>query len=198
MGAEVGCSAIIGLGGRRAAQSGHCDVSQRSKYSQANRNQAPQLGFLRVIHCSRQVAAGPLPVDLGCENNGRNACGQAATDGCQNGHDQVVVRFFPCGHMGWRRWSLRKLRGDVVHGKTSEGVRHYARGFMLFCKHLDARSNLQLKCRFAGWSSLAARRVHTPKVGGSNPPPATKIHAAPRGGFFLGAGGWLGEYPITR
>ena len=26
---------------------------------------------------------------------------------------------------------------------------------------------------FAGWSSLAARRAHNPKVGGSNPPPAT-------------------------
>ena len=25
----------------------------------------------------------------------------------------------------------------------------------------------------AGWSSLAARRAHNPKVGGSNPPPAT-------------------------
>jgi hypothetical protein len=27
----------------------------------------------------------------------------------------------------------------------------------------------------AGWSSLVARRAHNPKVGGSNPPPATKI-----------------------
>ena len=26
----------------------------------------------------------------------------------------------------------------------------------------------------AGWSSLVARRAHNPKVGGSNPPPATK------------------------
>ena len=25
----------------------------------------------------------------------------------------------------------------------------------------------------AGWSSLVARRAHNPKVGGSNPPPAT-------------------------
>ena len=25
----------------------------------------------------------------------------------------------------------------------------------------------------AGWSSLVARRVHIPKAGGSNPPPAT-------------------------
>ncbi len=28
--------------------------------------------------------------------------------------------------------------------------------------------------RIAGWSSLVARRAHNPKVGGSNPPPATK------------------------
>ncbi len=27
---------------------------------------------------------------------------------------------------------------------------------------------------FAGWSSQVARRAHNPKVGGSNPPPATK------------------------
>jgi hypothetical protein len=28
--------------------------------------------------------------------------------------------------------------------------------------------------RSAGWSSLVARWAHNPKVGGSNPPPATK------------------------
>jgi hypothetical protein len=28
--------------------------------------------------------------------------------------------------------------------------------------------------RTAGWSSLVARWAHNPKVGGSNPPPATK------------------------
>ncbi len=27
----------------------------------------------------------------------------------------------------------------------------------------------------AGWSSLVARRAHNPKVGGSNPPPATNM-----------------------
>ncbi len=27
----------------------------------------------------------------------------------------------------------------------------------------------------AGWSSPVARRAHNPKVGGSNPPPATKF-----------------------
>ena len=30
-------------------------------------------------------------------------------------------------------------------------------------------------CTGAGWSSLAARRAHNPKVVGSNPAPATKV-----------------------
>ena len=32
----------------------------------------------------------------------------------------------------------------------------------------------------AGWSSLAARRAHNPKVGGSNPPPATNSLGGPK------------------
>src|SRR5690606_32673367 len=39
----------------------------------------------------------------------------------------------------------------------------------------------------AGWSSLAARRAHNPKVAGSNPAPATNMYpqtAAPRGRRF--------------
>src|SRR5690606_21261568 len=46
----------------------------------------------------------------------------------------------------------------------------------------------------AGWSSLAARRAHNPKVAGSNPAPATNMYpqaAAPRGRRFA-----LGE-PAT-
>src|SRR5471032_3354407 len=39
---------------------------------------------------------------------------------------------------------------------------------MLHCNH---RSPIIF---FAGWSSLAARRAHNPKVVGSNPTPATK------------------------
>ena len=35
----------------------------------------------------------------------------------------------------------------------------------------------------AGWSSLVARRAHNPKVGGSNPPPAT-IKASENGCLF--------------
>ena len=39
---------------------------------------------------------------------------------------------------------------------------------------------------FAGWSSLVARWAHNPKVGGSNPPPATKRppRAKPESGHF--------------
>src|SRR5271156_5007573 len=38
----------------------------------------------------------------------------------------------------------------------------------------------------AGWSSLVARWAHNPKVGGSNPPPATKqLLATQRLGSFL-------------
>ena len=39
--------------------------------------------------------------------------------------------------------------------------------------------------RCAGWSSLVARWAHNPKVGGSNPPPATKqLLAIQRLGIF--------------
>ena len=38
---------------------------------------------------------------------------------------------------------------------------------------------------FAGWSSLVARWAHNPKVGGSNPPPATILKAVPNGAAFL-------------
>ncbi len=37
----------------------------------------------------------------------------------------------------------------------------------------------------AGWSSLAARRAHNPKVVGSNPTPATKVSKKPPLGLFL-------------
>src|SRR5262252_7766220 len=36
------------------------------------------------------------------------------------------------------------------------------------------RTFMDLYYRSAGWSSLVARWAHNPKVGGSNPPPATK------------------------
>src|SRR5947209_13936452 len=37
----------------------------------------------------------------------------------------------------------------------------------------------------AGWSSLVARWAHNPKVGGSNPPPATKTFVINHFHFFL-------------
>ena len=43
---------------------------------------------------------------------------------------------------------------------------------LLLCR---PRQNLIIRCVDAGWSSLAARRAHNPKVVGSNPTPATKI-----------------------
>ena len=36
---------------------------------------------------------------------------------------------------------------------------------------------VKLPRRGAGWSSLAARRAHNPKVVGSNPAPATNLRA---------------------
>ena len=39
--------------------------------------------------------------------------------------------------------------------------------------HVDLRGTRRYH-RSAGWSSLVARWAHNPKVGGSNPPPATK------------------------
>jgi hypothetical protein len=43
------------------------------------------------------------------------------------------------------------------------------------------------RAAIAGWSSLAARRAHNPKVVGSNPTPATRIYnnKAPIRGFLL-------------
>jgi hypothetical protein len=45
----------------------------------------------------------------------------------------------------------------------------------------------------AGWSSLVARRAHNPKVGGSNPPPATEKPQVRDLGFSSSrvAGGWI-------
>ena len=46
----------------------------------------------------------------------------------------------------------------------------------LFCRkgrHCSAK-NGRISASDAGWSSLAARRAHNPKVVGSNPAPATK------------------------
>ena len=44
-------------------------------------------------------------------------------------------------------------------------------------------NNRALK-NIAGWSSPVARRAHNPKVGGSNPPPATKKKQSPTRWLF--------------
>ncbi len=51
---------------------------------------------------------------------------------------------------------------------------------------LDKLSRLQLRfpVSVAGWSSLVARWAHNPKVGGSNPPPATNSTVTPAIPFF--------------
>ena len=45
---------------------------------------------------------------------------------------------------------------------------------VLFCQKFD-RGRCVRYDGVAGWSSLVARWAHNPKVGGSNPPPATKF-----------------------
>ena len=51
----------------------------------------------------------------------------------------------------------------------------------------------------AGWSSLAARRAHNPKVAGSNPAPATKdFFKAPFGAFLMVMDGHHFETSRTR
>ena len=42
-----------------------------------------------------------------------------------------------------------------------------------YLSYLSAPCLLGKKLMIAGWSSLVARWAHNPKVGGSNPPPAT-------------------------
>ena len=44
----------------------------------------------------------------------------------------------------------------------------------------------------AGWSSLAARRAHNPKVGGSNPSPATNFSN------MVSWCSWLTRLPVTQ
>ncbi len=50
-----------------------------------------------------------------------------------------------------------------------------------YCFIIDPKPSFAFKlqilynaCSIAGWSSLAARRAHNPKVVGSNPTPATR------------------------
>jgi hypothetical protein len=53
---------------------------------------------------------------------------------------------------------------------------------ILKCLLYQIYQNLNM---IAGWSSLVARRAHNPKVGGSNPSPATNDRPVLIGGFFV-------------
>ena len=54
----------------------------------------------------------------------------------------------------------------------------------------------------AGWSSLAARRAHNPKVVGSNPTPATNSFCQTEGpakaGFFIYHGSHLDRWRLVQ
>src|SRR5271154_3165961 len=53
--------------------------------------------------------------------------------------------------------------------------------------------------RNAGWSSLVARWAHNPKVGGSNPPPATNAIIELRGIWIFDCGlKWSNKIKNTR
>src|SRR5208337_3646785 len=53
--------------------------------------------------------------------------------------------------------------------------------------------------RSAGWSSLVARWAHNPKVGGSNPPPATNAIIELRGVWIFDCGlKWSNKIKNTR
>jgi hypothetical protein len=60
----------------------------------------------------------------------------------------------------------------------SEALRFAEREIGGRSRHECARFAPRLMCYSlnAGWSSLVARWAHNPKVGGSNPPPATKAN----------------------
>ncbi len=55
--------------------------------------------------------------------------------------------------------------------KPEHPVRHSVHGALTVALHANAPYTARLTD--AGWSSLAARRAHNPKVAGSNPAPAT-------------------------
>jgi hypothetical protein len=57
----------------------------------------------------------------------------------------------------------------------------------------DPSKNGRIEDSDAGWSSLAARRAHNPKVVGSNPAPATSITAlSPKPNYLIRAFCFLG------
>src|SRR5580704_7273853 len=65
-----------------------------------------------------------------------------------------------------RRWTVEHLSSLLRIGATSS----LCRG----ARWIDDVAVIVYD-RTAGWSSLVARWAHNPKVGGSNPPPATNL-----------------------
>src|SRR6476660_8396136 len=68
-------------------------------------------------------------------------------------------------------------RRSTTAKKTSQSVRKLIQNRMYQTPTAFDRPHLHCYDSNAGWSSLVARWAHNPKVGGSNPPPATN---APR------------------
>ncbi len=79
-------------------------------------------------------------------------------------------------------FELQGAGGLVAHflGNDSKGLKRSSRPHIIsrfsFCVFdcAASASSVQFAASDAGWSSLAARRAHNPKVTGSNPVPATR------------------------
>src|SRR4029077_5051471 len=64
---------------------------------------------------------------------------------------------------------------SIAAKKTSLSVRKLIPNRLYQTRHTFDRPHLRCYDLTAGWSSLVARWAHNPKVGGSNPPPATNL-----------------------
>src|SRR5580658_886589 len=86
-----------------------------------------------------------------------------------------------CRRMRQAVWQFQ-VRITRLLGK--QGGWDTARGKWRCCRKFDDVEGIVYD-RTAGWSSLVARWAHNPKVGGSNPPPATNAIIELRGiGIF--------------
>ena len=76
-----------------------------------------------------------------------------------------------------RRRAICSANGVFYIVNTRQPSRHrLARARNFFINSLHFRAQVVIIAPvIAGWSSLAARRAHNPKVVGSNPAPATKF-----------------------
>ncbi len=66
---------------------------------------------------------------------------------------------------------------SATRGSTCSTARQWSYGSRRTGRSALTRRRIAIRIRAAGWSSLAARRAHNPKVIGSNPIPATNIEA---------------------